>query len=386
MEYLKNNTIKSRYFTIHHNNGICFNDNTARAALQRNTINIIRSKTNCTTTQMYRGCIIGNEIMTENEFNTHLKNADQYFENANTYLNSAELNDKIPKVVAHHCGQNKVCGRGKWANPHAEIQILEANKTTPCLEMGITKEMCNGQYDSSPNGCQTTITNEYEDNKVIFAKDPSALRIFPHGKLSPITERDVSIKCLCDICNVEIPKDHNVCRTCRMEDDLDQWPSIDFNTGSSSALVALPKDIQFEKEVMSKLTTHPVIKIIHTSHIAFIETKVNENRYGCINDFFSDLKLLLDKYMEFNELDKDMELNKKETNLANCFSILYAIVDKCKSNYVSGCNDSWLRKLQKQSDKLGILLTNKPQQHCQICNCEMSTYGSVCNDCLEYAD
>ena len=159
---------------------------------------------------------IGDSLMYSNEFNTHTGNAQEYFKKAKDYIKSY----KSPVVVAHHSGTNKVCGK-QFPGFHAEIQLLNSFLGKPNFEMGITSPMCDGSKYPRAN-CQAAIKNGYNDNKTIFAKDPTGLFIFPKNTNQRIEASLLKEKNYCALCNKEIHFG-NVCNVC-LEKIADDFP------------------------------------------------------------------------------------------------------------------------------------------------------------------
>lgn len=212
-EYLKKNVNNNKHIAASLDNRLCLNDNTTLSALQKKQIMIMDGNVLSPIVQMFRGFKVGGDVMREDDYHRHIKNANKYYVSAFEYINT--LKDGIPKVVAHHNGQNKICGAGTYAGAHAELQILQANLGTPFLEMGITSPMCGAnKYPNFPEGCQATIQGGYENNKVIFAREPKYTYLFPHGGQERIDANSIAMKYYCAGCCQELQRDTGFCPEC----------------------------------------------------------------------------------------------------------------------------------------------------------------------------
>ena len=173
--------------------------------------------------QCYRAVPIherNGKLMSSDVFDLHKSNAETYFNHAKQRMRVLNYQDKIfyPKTVACHDTTFSVCGQGPHANGrHAEIQILDDCPVQDCFEIGITQDMCTGQY--GPPSCQETVTNNYENKKAIFAQVPGHLYIFPIGRKvrQEISEEDKG-EC-CEKCesNLAVDKDSGLCENCIFE-------------------------------------------------------------------------------------------------------------------------------------------------------------------------
>ena len=161
-----------------------------------------------------------NRLMSLDDFMVHKTNAKTYYTRARNKMYAFNDEDKpnfYPKTVACHGEAYTVCGPGRYFNSrHAEIQILDDCPDQDHFEIGITQDMCIGQY-SAPS-CQAAVTNSYDDKKAIFAQVPGHLYIFSIGgeNRREVSENDKFEAC--EKCGSDSVTAYNLCLNCLNEE------------------------------------------------------------------------------------------------------------------------------------------------------------------------
>lgn len=161
-----------------------------------------------------------NSLMSLDTFSTRKSNAQTYYTcaiNKMYALNNEDRPNFYPKTVACHEEMYAVCGPGRYANDrHAEIQILDDCPNQEHFEIGITQDMCTGQYGVP--SCQAAVTNRYDDKKAIFAQVPGHLYIFPIGGESrcEVSENDKFEAC--EKCRSDSVTAYDLCLNCLNEE------------------------------------------------------------------------------------------------------------------------------------------------------------------------
>lgn len=161
-----------------------------------------------------------NRFMSLETFSIHKSNAQTYHTRALNRMRALGHEDQpifYPKTVACHGDVYATCGKGPYANAHhAEIQILNDCPNQDHFEIGITQDMCTGQYGVP--SCQAAVTSGYDNKKVIFAQVPNHLYIFPIGGESrrEVSENDKFEAC--EKCGSDSVTAHDLCLNCLNEE------------------------------------------------------------------------------------------------------------------------------------------------------------------------